>query len=70
MGYRGCVESLYFCHLGAHAKFQNPKFLLSGQKVRASVERGEKERGGEIMPLIMTTTLAQLQGSARTPLGQ
>ena len=33
------MESLYFCELGAHAKFQNPRTTPSGKKVKT----GERE---------------------------
>ena len=38
------LESSYFCYLGAHAKIQNPSYLLSGRKVRDSEEEEERER--------------------------
>ena len=58
------LESSYFCYLGAHAKFRNPTFLLSGRKVRES----EEER--KIMASRLATMfMPAATGSARTPLG-
>ena len=37
------LESSSFCYLGAHAKIQNPSYLLSGRKVRESEERRERK---------------------------
>jgi len=51
------LESSSFCYLGAHAKFHNPSWLLSGRKLRAS--EGEREK-------IMPSTTATSAHSART----
>ena len=45
------LESSSFCYLGAHAKIQNPSYLLSGRKATA-FER-------EIMASTIVTTSAQ-----------
>ena len=48
------VESLYFCYLDAHPKFQNPNLLL-GDK-----ERPKRERREKITPLIAAAMFARL----------
>ena len=40
---RFSLESSSFCYLGAHAKIQNPSYLLSGRKVTAFEEEEEEE---------------------------
>ena len=37
-------ESLYFCVLGADAKFYNPRTIPSGRKVKSPERRKEKKR--------------------------
>ena len=41
------LESSSFCYLGAHAKIQNPSYLLSGRKATAFEEEEERENNGE-----------------------
>ena len=66
------LESSSFCYLGAHAKIQNPSFLLSGRKVRESEERREitastivttsAQRRSDQLLFIYCEAQSQLQG--------
>jgi hypothetical protein len=38
------LKSFYFCDLGAHVKFQNPKTTPSGSKVMAGDRKKKKNR--------------------------
>ena len=38
------LESSSFCYLGAHAKIQNPSYLLSGRKATAFEEERRREK--------------------------
>ena len=42
------LESSSFCYLGAHAKIQNPSYLLSGRKATA-FEREKKRKSQQVL---------------------
>ena len=50
------LESSSFCYLGAHAKIQNPSYLLSGRKVRESEREKREEEEEKIMASTMATS--------------
>ena len=58
------VESYFLYNLGVQAEFQNPTFLLSDIRVRASEER--RERGGQINTINTGHYVGSGTHSART----
>jgi hypothetical protein len=65
------LKSLYFCYLGAHAKFQNPTKIPSGRISNEPGGERERKKEREKMPFIVATYVyASSQGqrthSART----